>query len=457
MEKMAKNGMNIARLNFSHNNYDYHKSVINHVRYINRTKNSNIAILQDLQGPKIRVGDLDNVGIEIDKGTKVALLSERLYKFKKKIKNYVVAPIQYQNLYRDVSKGNIILIEDGTIQLRVERVEKEIIKCVSDEKGIIKGFKGINVPNVSLDVDAITEKDKKDLQFGLKQGVDYVALSFVKSKNDIIKLRGLINRFKSKKSFPKIIAKIETTDAITNFDEILKHVDGIMIARGDLGLETSAASLPVLQKNIILKCLAVAKPVIVATHMLDSMTRNLHPTRAEVSDVANAVIDHTDAVMLSGETAVGKYPIESVKMMSQILSNVEESVYDDFYGGICLEKENISDHIALAATNLAISMEAKAIIMLDIDDRSIIGIARYRPEIFLLALVTDSKLKAQLALYWGVTAVEVGEYKDVKKYINKGLQIIAKHLKLKKGDKLVFVSGDKKNMNPLNAIKVITI
>jgi len=380
LERMIKAGLRVARLNFSHGTHKSHAKFIRNVRAAARKVGVEVAILQDLQGPRIRIGDVPEDGIKIKRGQKVALLPANGPLLR--IPDHTIIPIQYKDLYKDVKKGTMILIEDGTIQLKVVRVSNKRIYCKVKIPGIIKSHKGINVPDVTLKVDVITAKDKKDIIFGQQHDVDFVALSFVKEAADINRLKKLIAKAQKKnvKVPTKVIAKIERKEAIERLPGILEAVDGIMVARGDLGIELPAEQVPLLQKELIQRCLQRGKPVIVATQMLDSMIYNPQPTRAEVSDVANAVIDHTDAIMLSGETATGKYPVEAVKMMTRTAMVTEASVFDDFDCGP-LEINGLKQALAHAACRLSAEINAKAMIVVTKSGDGVRYLTRHRPKL----------------------------------------------------------------------------
>jgi pyruvate kinase len=314
LTQMIKNGLDIARLNFSHGSYPNHQLLIRHIRATAKKLRKRVLILQDLQGPKIRVGVLPRPKL-IKKNQTVIIGKDYVF-------DYDISAI--------VQKGHRILIEDGLMELKVTNVKDQLVTCKVVSGGSVQSHKGVNLPDSKVTMPILTQKDIADLQFGLKHGVDFVALSFVRDGTDIVVLKRLIKKYlPSRKKVPLIVAKIERKDAIKNFAKILKQTDWVMVARGDLGVELPDYEVPVLQKDIIAKCEKAGKPVIVATQMLDSMIRNPRPTRAEVSDVANAVIDHADAVMLSGETATGKYPVEAVAEMRRVIEDTEASPFDD--------------------------------------------------------------------------------------------------------------------------------
>ncbi len=334
LRAMIKAGMNVARLNFSHGTYADHAKLMKNILAAAKPEGEPVALLQDLQGPKIRLGLLPDEGVVIKKGQTVVFKTDAKCFVDGKTPTF---PVTFANLHKDVKPGHRVLIDDGLLEVAVNEIRDREIQAQVVNGGKLTSHKGMNFPDSTLHVSPITEKDRKDLAFGVKQGVDWIALSFVTSAKDIKHLRSLIQqtgRTKGAKAakgnmVPRIIAKIEKHEAVKNFDEILAAADGIMVARGDLGIEIPAEDVPIRQKEIIEKCRLAGKPVVVATQMLDSMTRNPRPTRAEVSDVANAVCDHADAVMLSGESATGSYPVETVQMMGKIVARAEASPFDD--------------------------------------------------------------------------------------------------------------------------------
>lgn len=457
LEKMISSGMRVARLNFSHGDYDSHAKLIKNIRAASRKQGVEVAILQDLQGPRIRVGTLPSDGVVLTKSTHVALVPES--KRRLSVHGSVTIPIQYERLYRDVKSGSIILIEDGTIQLKVMAVRHETIMCKVLVPGTVKTHKGINVPGVSLTVDVITDKDRRDVAFGQKHEVDFVALSFVKEAQDILRLKDIIKKHQNKGVIvpTKVIAKIERREALENLDEILNVVDGFMVARGDLGLEIPAQEVPLWQKEMIMRCMAAAKPVIVATQMLDSMIRNPQPTRAEVSDVANAVIDHTDAVMLSGESATGKYPLEAVHMMTKIAAVTEASGYDAMPCGP-FQIHDRRTAMALSVCEMTKHIPVKAVIVATRLGQGVRAISRHRPELPIIALTPEKKTVRQLALSWGVIAQSVPAKADLKKIIQAGVKLIKEHGLAGTGDMIVVVGAHPfESIEECNTLRLIKI
>lgn len=446
--ELVKNGLNVARLNFSHGSYENHLQLIKTIRSASKKENKPIAILQDLQGPKIRVGDLKKQ-VSIRKGQIVVIGKDFNMDF---------------DISKSVKKGERILIEDGLMELRVLGSRNGQIACRVVNGGVIKSHKGINLPDSKINFPIMTSKDISDLKFGLKNDVDYVALSFVRDAKDITNLRKLIDKYTPRGlQTPKIIAKIERREAVENFDSILAVADGIMVARGDLGVEIADSQVPLIQKDLIAKCNAYGKPVIVATQMLDSMIRNPRPTRAEVSDVANSVIDHADAVMLSGETATGGYPVEAVREMRRIIEATESSPYDDMPAGsfnqIAGKEDYKASLIAGAVLRLAIGVGASAIIGTTESGYTARFVSRERPHAPILILTDREKVYRQMALLWGVRPLYVKSLralKNVEGLLNHFVAQAKKLKLIKKSQKVVLVAG-----NPLgermNLVQAITV
>ncbi|EKD49282.1 MAG: hypothetical protein ACD_63C00198G0003, partial [uncultured bacterium] len=364
---MARAGMDLARLNLAHGDYESHGKIIDMIRDVSKKIKRPIGIEIDLQGPKIRVGEIKDGGILLKEGEKVTFSTDP--KIAKKITGDLTKDkifVQYENLHKDIEKGDRIMLADGAMSAQVLEVEERDIICKVVDGGNLTARKGMNFPDTSISVPTITEKDKNDLRFAIKRDVEWVGLSFVRSDKDIIELRELIERYShGKKPATKITAKIETHEGLDNFDSILEAADGIVVARGDLGPEVSITAVPEYQKMITEKSLRALKPVIVATQMLYSMTKNPRPTRAEVSDVANAVFDHVDGIYLSDETASGNFPVESVNVAREIILDAERSEYDNV--DVPLVDENIDSSrdiakLSIHAANVAKEVDAKAIV-----------------------------------------------------------------------------------------------
>jgi len=395
---MYDKGLNVCRLNFSHGDHSVHEENIKRVQQVNDEINSNIAILADLQGPKLRVGVMENDGCAIKNGDKITFTNKECLGTAKKV--YMT----YQNFAKDVKPGELILIDDGKIAVKVESSNGlDEVVAVVEHGGVLKSKKGVNLPNTKISLPCLTKKDREDLDYILTQDVEWVALSFVRSAQDIIELRDLINE--SGKNL-KIIAKIEKPEAIDDIDDIVNESDAIMVARGDLGIEVPYQDVPLLQKMMVKKCLKSSKPIIVATQMMESMIDGITPSRAEVNDVANAVMDGADAVMLSGETSVGKHPTLVVETMTNIVKKVEE--YDDIYNHdylpIYREKRFISDNICVSAVNLAERVNAKAIITMTASGYTARKISSQRPRAFTYVYTSNKAILNMLNLVWGVQA-----------------------------------------------------
>jgi len=461
MVKLIKAGMNVARLNFSHGTYQHHAKLIKNLRSASKIAGKDLAIIQDLQGPRIRIGKVKTSGVAVVSGETVFLVAEeRLNKIKVKGK---LIPIQYPNLYRDLKKNDTVLIDDAMIVLKVDQIKDKIIRCEVVNGGIIKTHKGMNFPKSSITCPALTKKDLADVEFGIKNGVDYIALSFVKDQKDISNLRKKISTLEKKyldlitySKIPsnkknkdsgehvRIIAKIERREAIDNFDKILETADGIMVARGDLGIELPLEELPLLQKQIIEKCRQAGKPVIVATQMLESMIKNPLPTRAEVSDVANAVLDGTDAIMLSGESATGKYPLKAVQYMSKIAKYMEAEEISRQEKNETAYKNNqsVTQTISFIAQDLAEDAKgAKLIVCATTSGFTARSISRFRAGVSLLAVTPSVLTRNQLSLIWGVES-QIIKFTDSFNVLLANIKkMVIKKKLAKRGDTIIVVAG----------------
>ncbi len=439
---MVRAGMNIARLNFSHGDFASHAALIKNIRAVEEDTGEPIAIMQDLRGPKIRLGNLPEEGVSIKEGTDVIFDTSLL-----ELKNGVV-PIDYPDLHKFLEAGQRILIDDGHVEVKIKKVEGAVITAEVIEGVKLFSHKGLNLPDSILDIAAISEKDKKDLKFGVEQGVDLVALSFVRSAKDIIDLRFLIKQFETElgiKNQPaiRLVAKIERRVAVENLKEILEATDGIMVARGDLGLEVPAAEVPLVQKRMIDAANAASKPVIVATQMLDSMRENRRPTRAEVSDVANAVIDHADTLMLSNETAVGEHPVLVVKTMSDIIISTEKSHYDDV--DLSMARGVYSSvNVAISSLSRVLAEEIKAKIILAASISGETGrlISHMRPQLPILVGTESQRVLRQLNLSWGVRPFILDSCRTIEELVERSITYIKKNKIAKNGDKMVVVAGE---------------
>lgn len=400
IKKLILAGMNVARLNFSHGDFDEHGVRIKNIRQASEELGKSVAILLDTKGPEIRTGKLREEPIELEQDEFVTLTTEEILGDKDRLS------VTYSDLPGDVEVGSTILIDDGLIGLSVVEIQGTEIKCRIVNGGTIKSKKGVNVPGVKISLPGITEKDANDIKFGIESGVDFIAASFVRKASDVLEIRQLLE--KNNAAHIQIISKIENQEGIDNLDEILEVSDGLMVARGDLGVEIPAEDVPLAQKRMIEKCNVAGKPVITATQMLDSMQRNPRPTRAEASDVANAIFDGTDAIMLSGETAAGKYPVESVETMSRIAEKAESALE---YREIFLKQSNaqqttVTEAISQAVANSALELNAKAIITSTETGYTARMVSKYRPKAPIIAVTTEDQTMRRLALNWGVTPVK---------------------------------------------------
>ena len=398
LREMFLNGLNVCRINFSHGSYEEHAAVIQTIRELNEETGLNVAILGDLQGPKIRTGVMNNDSVELIDGSEVIISTKEL------LGTEVSFSINYADLPKDVEAGEHILLDDGKLVLEVVRTNSiDTITTKVLHGGILSSKKGVNFPNTKISMPCLTEKDLNDLDFALEMDIDWIGLSFVRSARDIIELRHLISK---KMKSAKIIAKIEKPEAVIDIDEIVKETDGLMVARGDLGVEVPYQNVPLIQKTIINKGIQHAKPVIVATQMMESMITNISPTRAEVNDVANAVLDGADAVMLSGETSVGKNPVQVIKTMDTIVKEMES--FDGIYEKEELPERNqarfITDSICFNACRLGTRVNAKAILTMSFSGYTGYKIASMRPNSDIFVFTSNRKILTQLSLVWGVRA-----------------------------------------------------
>gem|GEM_PF-312857 len=398
-KKLIEAGMNVARLNFSHGDFEEHGNRIKNIRQACRELGKTVAILLDTKGPEIRLGNLAEEPIELKAGEYVTLTTENILGDRNRI------PVTYQDLPRDVKPGDTILLDDGLIGLKVIEVQGTEIKCEIQNSGPIKSKKGVNVPGVAISLPGITEKDANDILFGIEQGIDFIAASFVRRASDVLEIRELLE--KNNASHIQIIAKIENRQGVDNLDEILEVADGLMVARGDLGVEIPVEEVPLVQKMMIEKCNRVGKPVITATQMLDSMQRNPRPTRAEATDVANAIFDGTDAIMLSGETAAGKYPVESVLTMARIAERAEAALEyrEIFIRRASGQQTTVTEAISQAVANSALDLDANAIITSTESGYTARMVSKYRPKAPIIAVTPSEHVMRALQLVWGVIPV----------------------------------------------------
>lgn len=427
-------GVNVTRLNFSHGDHTEHGGRIAKIKKIRQRLNLPIGILQDLGGPKIRIGDFAEGEINLEVGQTFVLTSRKVVGSAKEVS------LNYAKLPTEVKVGDIIFLDDGKKKLKVKSIKgKTDIVCQVLVGGMIRGRRGINAPDTSLSVRSLTAKDKKDALFGVEQGVDFIAISFVRRASDIEMLRKLL---KGQVNQPKIIAKIETKEAVENLDEIIQVADGLMVARGDLAIEVPVEDVPIIQKRIIKKCTKRGIPVITATQMLESMTRNSFATRAEVNDVANAIFDGTDAVMLSEETAMGANPILAVELMRKIAIRIEKEVgHHDKLQTELLSAKSVTDSFSHAAISMSHAISGRAIVALSKSGFTARMVSRYRSSVPVIVLSPESKTFFQLALSYGCYPVLVKKFTTMNQVISESKKTLIDYKLVKKGDRVVIVAG----------------
>ena len=435
MRALMQAGMDVARVNFSHGDQATHRETIARLRDVASQERCLIGIIADLQGPKLRVGDIENEPLELQEGELVTLSAAAQSGPENEI------PVPHPDLLRDLHAGQTILLDDGTLALTVERhVSAGRLAARVITGGMLTSHKGINVPGARLSFATLTEKDKNDAAFALEQGVDYFALSFVRRAADVRELRHYLETQGAEA--PSIIAKIEKPEALSDFEAILDCADGIMVARGDLGVETPAEEVPFHQKNLIHRCNQVGKPVITATQMLQSMMEHPRPTRAEASDIANAILDGTDAVMLSGETAVGKYPVKSTETMAAICENAEAHLPSSrLVEGADTCHEVVTEAISSSAVAIANEVKAEAIITATMSGTTARMVARHRPAVPIIAVTPNQRTLYRLALVWGVVPVEVGEFKTTDEMVEMMVRAAQQEGLVAWGDRGVLTAG----------------
>ncbi len=431
IRELIVHGMNVARLNFSHGTHQEHGKTIDIIRKISEELDKPVAVLQDLCGPKIRVGKIREPGIRLEPGQTFILTNKEVEGNEKQVS------VSYYNLPVEVKAKDSILLADGMMELLVKETGPTDIICEVITGGILTSHKGINLPTGTIKADSVTEKDKNDLVFGLNNNVDYVALSFVRAANDVLQVKDIIK--KQEKNTP-VIAKIEKHEALDNIDEIMGVCDGIMVARGDLGVEIPLAKVPGIQKMLVRKANDTGKPVIIATQMLRSMVNAVRPTRAEATDVANAVLDGTDALMLSEETASGDYPVDAVKFMVRIAENAEENFPHNRYLRF-LPQKDISESVSHASCILADHLDADAILATTRSGFTAMQISRFRPKAKIIALSPEKATLRKLTLYWGCTPGFVADTRDTDERIEKATLSALEIGNVSEGDLVVITTG----------------
>lgn len=435
LKKMFESGVNVCRLNFSHGTHEDHENTIRMIRDLNTETGMSVAILADLQGPKIRTGKMSDNGIQLENGKEVTITTEDILGTSERFS------INYQDLPRDVKAGERLLLDDGKLTLEVVDSDgKKEITAKVILGGVLSSRKGVNFPNTEISMPSLTEKDRVDLDFALLHEVDWVALSFVRDAKDMRELKDIIEE---QGKHTKVIAKIEKPEAIEQIDEIIAESNALMVARGDLGVEIPFQNVPLLQKMLISKCRANAKPVIVATQMMESMINNTTPSRAEVNDVANAVFDGTDAVMLSGETSVGKYPVEVIQAMANIVSEIE--AYDELYNKHePPEKDQnrfITDSICFNAVRLCKRVEAKAILTMSFTGYTGYKVASQRPNANIFVFTSNRRILTQLNLIWGVKGFYYNKTESTDKTISDIKDMLKEAGKINAGDLVINIAS----------------
>lgn len=435
LSQMIDAGLDVARLNFSHGDHDYHQRLYNTIRELSKESGKPISILQDLQGPKIRVGRFAEGSTQLIEGSEFVVTIDDIEGNSDRVST------TYKQLTKDVRPGDVLLLDDGLLRMRVVDVNEYDVTCVVEVGGTLKNNKGINLPTAAVSSPSLTPKDIEDLKFGLELGVDYVALSFVRSALDIHQMRALLPRDGSVPT--KIISKIEKPQAIEDLDNIIAISDGIMIARGDLGVELPPEKVPMLQKMAIRKANAQGRLTITATQMLESMTENARPTRAEASDVANAVLDGTDAVMLSGETAAGKYPVQSIAMMANIIEEVERDpeVYQRQKPDFIDQLQTFPNAVARAATTAADELNTKGLVVITQTGATARLMMTYRPTKPIIACAPNERVMNQMAAFWGVRPYSMKMTNNTDKLLKQVEELMRHELGAVSGDEVIVVLG----------------
>ena len=434
LTKLIENGLNVCRFNFSHGSHEEHKVRMDTVKKVREKLNKPIAILLDTKGPEIRTGQFAEPEVLLEEGNEFTITMKDVIGTKD------ICTVSYKGLSKDVKPEDMILIDDGLVGLKVKEVNDDDILCIVENSGIVKNHKGVNVPGVKINLPALTEKDIKDIEFGIEEGIDFIAASFVRKASDVLAIREVLEN--NNATDIKIISKIENQEGVDNLDEIIKVSDGIMVARGDLGVEIPTEEIPIVQKLMIKKCNEAGKPVITATQMLDSMIRNPRPTRAEVTDVANAIYDGTDAIMLSGETAAGKYPVNAVKTMSTIAKRTEEDLdYDEILKNSFTREKSVTDAISYSTCSTAVSLDASAIVTATSSGYTTRMVSKFRPKVPVVAATISEKAMRQLSLSWGVYPVKAKLGSNTDEVIDYSIKAAKQKGYLKDGELVVITAG----------------
>ncbi len=435
LRNLMKNGMNVARMNFSHGTHEEQKARLDMVKKLREELNLPVAALLDTKGPEIRIGDVEGGKLELKPGQEFTLTTEEMLGTEKKV------TITYKELYKDVEPGDSILIDDGLIGMEVVRIDESDIVCRVKNGGFISNHKGVNVPGVELNMPFVSPKDLADIVFAVEQDYDFIAASFTRTAEDIMEIRKILQEHGGEKVH--IIAKLENKQGVKNCEDILRVADGIMIARGDMGVEIPLEEVPVIQKELIRKAMHMGKPVITATQMLDSMMKNPRPTRAETSDVANAIYQGTSAIMLSGETAAGAYPIEAVQTMAKIAERTEQDIdYSrEFKPRKLAEAPDVTSAISHATCTTAADLKAAAIVAVSKSGRTVSRIAKYLPVCPIIGCTTDERVYRQLNLLWGVTPVVMEEANTADELFDHAVKLAEQKGLIARGELVVIAAG----------------
>ena len=435
LRNLMKNGMNVARMNFSHGTHEEQKARLDMIKKLREELNLPVAALLDTKGPEIRIGDVEGGKLELKPGQEFTLTTEEMLGTEKKV------TITYKELYKDVEPGDSILIDDGLIGMEVVRIDESDIVCRVKNGGFISNHKGVNVPGVELNMPFVSPKDLADIVFAVEQDYDFIAASFTRTAEDIMEIRKILQEHGGEKIH--IIAKLENKQGVKNCEDILRVADGIMIARGDMGVEIPLEEVPVIQKELIRKAMHMGKPVITATQMLDSMMKNPRPTRAETSDVANAIYQGTSAIMLSGETAAGAYPIEAVQTMAKIAERTEQDIdYSrEFKPRKLAEAPDVTSAISHATCTTAADLKAAAIVAVSKSGRTVSRIAKYLPVCPIIGCTTDERVYRQLKLLWGVTPVVMKEANTADELFDHAVELAEQKGLIARGELVVIAAG----------------
>ncbi|MCI6738277.1 MAG: pyruvate kinase [Intestinibacter sp.] len=434
LTQLVENGLNVCRFNFSHGSHEEQKARMDTAKKVREKLNLPIALLLDTKGPEIRTGNFADPEVLLEQGDQFIITMDEVLGTKEK------CTVSYKGLVGDVKVGDTILIDDGLVGLRVTEIKDQDIICVVENSGIVKNHKGVNLPGVKINLPALTEKDISDIEFGIEQGIDFIAASFVRKASDVLAIREILEN--NNATHIQIISKIENQEGVENLDEILQVSDGLMVARGDLGVEVPTEEIPIIQKNMIKKCNELGKPVITATQMLDSMIRNPRPTRAEVTDVANAIYDGTDAIMLSGETAAGKYPVEAVKVMASIAKRIEETLdYEELLKASNLKGSTVTDAISYATCTTAVELNASAIVTSTSSGHTARMVSKFRPKTPIVAATDSEVTKRQLSLSWGVYTAKAPKASNTDEVVEYSIDVAKEAGYVNEGELVVITAG----------------